>query len=150
MISEAPLNGSKFMCRANFATAHPNQPRLIERLHYCSPVGLMNRETRHFHSLTWENHRDESRLWSPHFGNLRYARAAMRVARAYTYGYIRTFDGLIDRPIAPYLFIFHRVLAPGTISSFSFHCVRTRGGKNMKSPRLPFPRAWHSINFFFS
>lgn len=63
--------------------------------------------------------------------------------------YIRAFDGLIDRPIAPYLFIFHRVLAPGTISSFSFHCVRTRGGKNMKSPRPPFPRAWHSINFFF-
>jgi len=68
----------------------------------------------------------------------------------YTHGYIRAFDGLIDRPIAPYLFIFHRVLAPGTISSFSFHCVRTRGGKKYEIPTPTLStRVWHSINFFF-
>lgn len=75
----------------------------------------------------------------------------MRVARAYTYGYIRTFDGLIDRPIAPYLFIFHRVLAPGTISSFSFHCVRTRGGKKYEipTPTLSTRVALYQFFFFF-
>jgi len=66
----------------------------------------MNRKTRHFHSLTWENHRerDESRLWGPHFGNLRYAWAAMRVARAYTYGYIRSMVWSIGLSLRIYLY----------------------------------------------
>lgn len=153
--------GSKFTLVGRTWSTYPNQPRLIERLHYCVlawevilslPVGLLtNRETRNdspLYSTTWENRRDEPRFCgSTLFGNLQYAWLAMRVARTYT---LYRFDGLIDRPIAPYLFIFHRVLAPGTISSFSFRCVRTRGGKKYEilTPTL-FLRAWHSINFFF-
>ena len=73
----------------------------------------------------------------------------MHVARVYTHGYIRVFDGLIDRPIAPYLFIFHRVLAPGTISSFSFHCVRTRGGKKYEIPTPTLSTRVALYQFFF-
>jgi len=57
----------------------------------------------------------------------------------------RAFDGLIDRPIAPYLFIFHRVLAPGAISSLSLslslslaaYADERRGGGGRKYIRGP-------------
>lgn len=54
------------------------------------------------------------RLWAHTLGTY-----TTRDQRCVSPEHIRTLDGLIDRPIAPYLFIFHRVLAPGTISSFS-------------------------------
>lgn len=126
---------------------------MIERLHYCVlawelilPVELTNRETRCFHSLTSRAGLDYGSytLWEP---------ILPRDQRCVSPERIRTLDGLIDRPIVPYLFIFHRVLAPGTISSFSlplffsftFDYVR-REEKNMKSPR---PHPFHALYQFF-
>lgn len=81
-----------------------------------------------------------------------YAREQRCVSPENTYGAIYTpaLDGLIDRPIAPYLFIFHRVLAPGAISSFSFRYVRTRGGKKYEILTPVSARARVALYQFFS
>jgi len=152
MIFVTPLNGSKFTLvertvRAFIQISHAWSSVCIIAcsLDYSPRRLLTNCETRRFHSLTWENRR------GPRDGAYTLGTYTTRKQRCVSPRHIRTviYVRSMVWSIAPYLFIFHRVLAPGTISSFSFHCVRTRRGKNMKSPRPPFPRAWHSINFFF-
>lgn len=152
----APLNGSKFTLVERTPRKRSSKSATLDRafalLHARSiilPAGLLAKRDASIRRL---ERAAETGLdyGAPHFGNPHYAWVVMRVARAYTHGYIRTFDGLIDRPIAPYLFIFHRVLAPGTISSFSFHCVRTRGGKKYEilTPTLSTRVALYQFFFF--
>lgn len=74
----------------------------------------------------------------------------MRVARAYTYGYIRTFDGLIDRLLSLRIYLYSIECSHLVPLALSRSTAYARGEeKNMKSPRPLFPHAWHSINSFF-